>query len=60
MVDCVLTGPASRAQLNENLAWTALPIPPDLWAQLKSEGLLPPHVPTPDADKPVAEDPGRS
>ena len=60
MVDCVLTGPASRAQLNENLAWTALPIPQDLWAQLKSEGLLPPHVPTPGADKPVAEDPVRS
>ena len=58
-VDCVLTGPASRAQLNENLAWTSLTIPQDLWAQLKSEGLLPPHVPTPGTDNPIA-DPARS
>jgi D-threo-aldose 1-dehydrogenase len=40
-VDCVLTGPASRAQLSDNLAWAALPIPPGLWAQLRSEGLEP-------------------
>jgi D-threo-aldose 1-dehydrogenase len=44
-VKCVLTGPASRAQLAENLAWSALPVPPTVWADLRSAGLLPPDVP---------------
>ncbi|GAA2014702.1 aldo/keto reductase [Catenulispora yoronensis] len=48
-VQCVLTGPASRDQLMENLAWAALPIPSGLWEQLRHEGLLPPDVPVPKA-----------
>ncbi|ACU73956.1 aldo/keto reductase [Catenulispora acidiphila DSM 44928] len=46
-VGCVLTGPASREQLTENLAWAAQPIPPEVWARLREEGLLPPEVPVP-------------
>jgi D-threo-aldose 1-dehydrogenase len=46
-VRCVLTGPASRAQLAENLSWAAQPIPPALWDRLREEGLLPPEVPVP-------------
>ncbi|HEV3172522.1 MAG TPA: aldo/keto reductase [Actinocrinis sp.] len=49
MVGCVLTGPGSREQLRENLAWAALPIPPAVWARLREEGLLPPDVPVPSA-----------
>jgi len=33
-VTCVLTGPASRAQLDENLAWAAHEVPPAVWACL--------------------------
>lgn len=51
-VTCVLTGPASREQLAENLAWSALPVPPAVWARLRSAGLLPPDVPVPDGDAP--------
>lgn len=46
-IGCVLTGPASREQLGENLAWAALPVPPEVWARLRSHGLLPPDVPVP-------------
>lgn len=46
-VDCVLTGPASPQQLSENLAWAAVTVPSAVWAQLRSEGLLPPDVPVP-------------
>lgn len=46
-VTCVLTGPASREQLADNLAWSALPVPPAVWAELRSAGLLPPDVPVP-------------
>lgn len=46
-VRCVLTGPASPAQLRENQAWAATPIPPGVWARLTSEGLLPPELPLP-------------
>ncbi len=49
-VECVLTGPASRAQLGENLAWASTPVPPQVWLRLRSEGLLPPDVPLPRAD----------
>lgn len=47
-VECVLTGPASRDQLSENLAWAALPVPAAVWARLKSEGLLPADAPEPE------------
>jgi D-threo-aldose 1-dehydrogenase len=51
-VTCVLTGPASREQLAENLAWSALPVPPAVWARLRSAGLLPPDVPVPGGGAP--------
>jgi D-threo-aldose 1-dehydrogenase len=46
-VACVLTGPGSRGQLKENLAWATLDVPPGVWARLRAEGLLPPEVPLP-------------
>jgi D-threo-aldose 1-dehydrogenase len=52
-VTCVLTGPASREQLSENMAWAALEVPPVVWARLRSEGLLPPGVPVPSAGVPA-------
>jgi D-threo-aldose 1-dehydrogenase len=48
-VRCVLTGPASRAQLAENLTWASQPIPSGVWVRLREEGLLPPEVPVPSA-----------
>ena len=44
-VTCVLTGPASRAQLAENLAWAAREVPSAVWACLRAEGLLSPDLP---------------
>ncbi|MEY9886664.1 D-threo-aldose 1-dehydrogenase [Catenulispora sp. MAP12-49] len=49
-VRCGLTGPASRAQLAQNLSWASQPIPPALWGRLREEGLLPTDVPVPSAD----------
>jgi D-threo-aldose 1-dehydrogenase len=46
-VECVLTGPASRAQLVENLAWASIPVPEGVWAGLRAEGLLGEGVPVP-------------
>jgi D-threo-aldose 1-dehydrogenase len=46
-VACVLTGPASQEQLNENLAWAALDVPSGVWARLRAERLLPADVPVP-------------
>jgi len=46
-VRCVLTGPASREQLYENLDRSELWVPPAVWARLRSDGLLPPDVPVP-------------
>jgi D-threo-aldose 1-dehydrogenase len=46
-VGCVLTGPASRKQLEENLAWAAEPVPREVWERLREEGLLAPDVPVP-------------
>lgn len=46
-VACVLTGPASRDQLVENLTWASIPVPDGVWADLRAEGLLPGDVPVP-------------
>jgi D-threo-aldose 1-dehydrogenase len=43
----VLTGARSTEELNQNLAFMRQPIPADLWAELKSTGLLPAEAPTP-------------
>ena len=48
-VASVLAGPRSQAEVEENAAMLAFPIPDDLWAELKHEGLLPDDVPTPRA-----------
>jgi D-threo-aldose 1-dehydrogenase len=43
----VLLGFRSIAQLETNLEWLDVPIPTELWAELKHEGLLRHHAPTP-------------
>jgi D-threo-aldose 1-dehydrogenase len=37
----------STEELDQNLAFMRQPIPADLWAELKSVGLLPAEAPTP-------------
>ena len=49
-VASVLAGSRSVAEVEENAAMLAFPIPADLWAELRAEGLLAAHVPTPGAD----------
>ena len=46
-VRCILVGPRSTAELDDDLDLLAVPIPPDLWAELRAEGLLPEDVPVP-------------
>jgi aryl-alcohol dehydrogenase-like predicted oxidoreductase len=46
-VTSVVVGAHSPAQLDDNVHMFEYPIPPALWADLKAEGLLPGHVPTP-------------
>jgi D-threo-aldose 1-dehydrogenase len=46
-VAVVLTGARSVDELDQNLAFMRQPIPADLWAELKSVGLLPAEAPTP-------------
>ncbi len=46
-VAVVLTGARSTDELDQNVAFMQQPIPADLWAELKSEGLLPAEAPTP-------------
>jgi D-threo-aldose 1-dehydrogenase len=46
-VAAVLTGARSRAELNENAQLFDLPIPGELWRDLKAEGLLADDAPTP-------------
>jgi D-threo-aldose 1-dehydrogenase len=48
-VSVVLNGARSVAELEENAAMFRTPIPPELWAALKAEGLLPEGVPVPTA-----------
>ena len=43
----VLTGPATREQVAQNLGWMRTPVPGELWDDLRSEGLLPQDAPTP-------------
>lgn len=43
----LLTGPATSDQVRQNLGWLEIPIPDELWAELKKEGLLPARVPVP-------------
>jgi D-threo-aldose 1-dehydrogenase len=46
-VTCLLVGPRSVAELEENLALLRFDIPAALWDDLRAEGLLPHEAPTP-------------
>ena len=48
-VASVIPGPDAPDQVHTNLAWLRTEIPPALWNDLKSERLLHPNAPTPDA-----------
>ena len=47
IVAAVIPGPNSPEQAQRNLEWVRAPIPADLWAELKAEGLILAHAPTP-------------
>jgi D-threo-aldose 1-dehydrogenase len=47
VVAAVIPGARNAAEVRENAALMAAPIPSDLWAELKAEGLLAPDAPTP-------------
>lgn len=46
-VASLLVGARSKTELEENLDLLALPIPAELWTELRSEGLLPEEAPVP-------------
>jgi D-threo-aldose 1-dehydrogenase len=46
-VASLLVGPRSTTELDESLDLLALPIPAELWAELRSDGLLPETAPVP-------------
>jgi D-threo-aldose 1-dehydrogenase len=48
-VTCVVVGCRSAAQLDESIEMFEFDIPPALWHDLKSAGLLPDDAPTPDS-----------
>ena len=43
----ILTGATRPQEIDENVQLAQLPIPAQFWTDLRSEGLLPPHAPTP-------------
>jgi D-threo-aldose 1-dehydrogenase len=47
-VSSVLAGVRSVEELVDNVAMLTHPVPADMWADLRQEGLLPQHVPAPD------------
>ncbi len=51
-VTTVIPGMANGAEAAENLRLLAHPIPADLWAELKHEGLLRADAPVPKSAKP--------
>jgi D-threo-aldose 1-dehydrogenase len=46
-VVCVLAGGRTPSEVERNIASVSLDIPDDLWAEMKSEGLIDPAAPTP-------------
>ena len=46
-VAAIVPGAVKPSEVERNVALISHPIPPDLWAELKHEGLLPAHAPTP-------------
>jgi D-threo-aldose 1-dehydrogenase len=47
VVACVIPGPRSAAEFNENLPLFTMKIPSGLWSDLRSEKLLHPNAPVP-------------
>ncbi len=47
-VAATIPGPRTPDEVSENIAMASFDIPGDLWAELKSEGLIPNEAPTPD------------
>jgi D-threo-aldose 1-dehydrogenase len=47
VVAAVIPGARTPGEVRENLAMMRAPIPAALWAELKKQGLLPEHAPTP-------------
>ena len=46
-VASVIPGPRSIAEAEENFRMVEYPVPAALWDELRGEGLIPPHAPTP-------------
>jgi D-threo-aldose 1-dehydrogenase len=46
-VASVIPGVSSVSELNENLRMLRIPVPEQLWRNLKSAGLMDAHAPTP-------------
>jgi D-threo-aldose 1-dehydrogenase len=46
-VAAIIPGPRSPSEAEENVHMAGLPIPGDLWAELRSEGLIAESAPTP-------------
>ncbi len=47
-VASIIPGPVSPEQVRINLAWMRTEVPADLWAELKTEGLIAPEAPVPE------------
>ncbi len=47
VVAAVIPGPRNAAEFTENLPLFTMKIPPGLWSDLRSEGLLHPNAPVP-------------
>lgn len=50
----LITGPSNRAQLHQNLGWLDVPIPDELWGDLKQAGILREDVPVPSMSRSVS------
>ncbi len=46
-MSAVIPGPNTTEPVRTNLQWMQTEIPPDLWAELKDEGLIRPDSPVP-------------
>ena len=46
-VAATIPGARTAAEVQENFAMAGYPVPPELWAQLRHEGMIPENAPTP-------------
>jgi D-threo-aldose 1-dehydrogenase len=46
-IETVLVGMRSPEEIAANATAFDVQIPPEMWAELKADGLLPTHIPTP-------------